>query len=115
MNDGPDGRSELDSILAEFGGTSHEEAAPSPFVMDGTPPLPAAEPEAPTQEPDEKTHFWSSRDFAAAARPVRTPVSAAYEPEIPDEPPRRAGLITPLFALLSALILLWALFSIHPA
>ena len=125
MNDDFD-LSELDSILAEFGSDdSHDDAAPAPFVMDDTPTRPAAEPEAPTppitepaapaDKPDEKTHFWNSRDFAAAAHPARAPVSAAPAPEIPDEPPRRAWFITPLFGLLSALILLWALFNIHPA
>ena len=86
MNDDFD-LSELDSILAEFGDDPHDEAAPSPFVMDDTPTRPAAEPEAPTppitepaapaDKPDEKTHFWNSRDFAAAAHPARAPVSAA--------------------------------------
>ncbi len=125
MNDDFD-LSELDSILAEFSGdephedteSSHftgEDTELSPFVMDEPPTQPVHEPEAPTDVPDEKTHFWNSRDFAAAAHPVHTPASAAPDPEIPDEPPRRARFITPLFGLLSALILLWALFNIHPA
>ena len=106
---------DLDSILAEFSAAPQDEAPPSPAGADGISPQPIPEPEAPKEKPDEKTHFWNSRDFAAAARPVRPHVSASPAPEIPNEPPRRAWLVTPLFALLTALILLWTLFSVHPA
>ena len=46
--------------------------------------------------------------------PMRAPVSAAPAPEKRNDAPR-AGIITLLFGLLAALILLWALFNIHPA
>ena len=107
MNDDFDSLTDLDSILAEFGGEPHEDTAPSPFVMDETPTQPVHEPEAPTDVPDEKTHFWNSRDFAAAAHPASAPAR--------DRAPHHERIFAPLFALLTALILLWALFNIHPA
>ena len=121
MNDDLDSMNDLDSILAEFGGSApQEEATPAPTAAEELPPQPVSEPEAQEEKADGNTHLWRSRDLTAAARPVRkpmpmrAPVSAAPAPEKRNDAPR-AGIITLLFGLLAALILLWALFNIHPA
>ena len=126
MNDDLDSMNDLDSILAEFGGSAPQEEAPAaPAAAEEPTPQPVVELEAQeenplNEKPDEETHLWKHRERTAAARPVHEPkpahmrVSAAPAPEVHDNAPR-AGLITLLFGLLAALILLWALFNIHPA
>ena len=121
MNDDFDSMNDLDSILAEFGGSAPQEEAPAaPAAAEEPTPQPVVEPEAQEEKADGNTHLWRSRDLTAAARPVRkpmpmrAPVSAAPAPEKRNDAPR-AGIITLLFGLLAALILLWALFNIHPA
>ena len=92
----------------------------APAAAEEPTPQPVSEPEAQEEKADGNTHLWRSRDLTAAARPVHEPkpahmpVSSAPAPEAHDNAPR-AGLITLLFGLLAALILLWALFNIHPA
>ena len=121
MNDDFDSTFDLDSILAEFGGSAPQEEAPSapPAAAEELPPQPVSEPEAREEKPTEGTPRRQSQERATARpvrepKPVRAPVSAAPAPE-PQEATPRAGLITLLFGLLAALILLWALFNIHPA
>ena len=121
MNDDFDSMNDLDSILAEFGGSAPQDKAPSdPADTEALPPQPVSEPDAQDEKPDEETHLWKHRDRAAAAHPARepkpahTPANAAPAPEARDNAPL-AWLITLLFGLLTALILLWALFNIHPA
>ena len=121
MNDDLDSMNDLDSILAEFGGSAPQEEAPSapPAAAEELPPQPVSEPEAREEKPTEEAPRRQSQERATARpvrepKPVRAPVSAAPAPE-PQEAAPRAGLITLLFGLLAALILLWALFNIHPA
>lgn len=121
MNDDFDSTFDLDSILAEFDGSAPQEEAPSapPAAAEELPPQPVSEPEAREEKPTEGTPRRQSQERATARpvrepKPVRAPVSAAPAPE-PQEAAPRAGLITLLFGLLAALILLWALFNIHPA
>ena len=121
MNDDLDSMNDLDSILAEFGGSAPQEEAPAvPAAAEEPTPQPVVEPEVQEEKADGNTHRWRSRDLTAAARPVRKPkpahmpVSAAPSPEAHDNAPR-AGISTLLFGLLAALILPWALFDIHPA
>lgn len=121
MNDDFDSTFDLDSILAEFDGSAPQEEAPSapPAAAEELPPQPVSEPEAREEKPTEGTPRRQSQERATARpvrepKPVRAPVSAAPAPE-PQEATPRAGLITLLFGLLAALILLWALFNIHPA
>ncbi len=121
MNDDFDSTFDLDSILAEFDGSAPQEEAPSapPAVAEELPPQPVSEPEAREEKPTEEAPRRQSQERATARpvrepKPVRAPVSAAPAPE-PQEAAPRAGLITLLFGLLAALILLWALFNIHPA
>ena len=117
MNDDLDSMNDLDSILAEFGGSAPQEEAPAaPAAAEEPTPQPVVELEAQeenplNEKPDEETHLWKHRERTAAARPVHEPkpahmpVSAAPAPEAHDNAPR-AGLITLLFGLLAALILL---------
>ena len=120
MNDDLDSMNDLDSILADRRSAPQEEAPAAPAAAEEPTPQPVVEPEAQEEKADGNTHLWRSRDLTAAARPVRkpmpmrAPVSAAPAPEKRNDAPR-AGIITLLFGLLAALILLWALFNIHPA
>ena len=88
MNDDFDSMNDLDSILAEFGGSAPQEEAPAaPTAAEELPPQPVVEPEVQEEKADGNTHLWRSRDLTAAARPVRkpmpmrAPVSAAPAPE----------------------------------
>ena len=75
MNDDLDSMNDLDSILAEFGGSApQEEATPAPTAAEELPPQPVSEPEAQEEKADGNTHLWRSRDLTAAARPVRKPM-----------------------------------------
>ena len=100
MNDDFDSMNDLDSILAEFGGSAPQEEAPAaPAAAEEPTPQPVVEPEAQEDKADGNTHLWRSRDLTAAARPVRkpmpmrAPVSASPAPEKRNDAPR-AGIIT---------------------
>ena len=88
MNDDLDSMNDLDSILAEFGGSApQEEATPAPTAAEELPPQPVSEPEAQEERADGNTHLWRSRDLTAAARPVRKPMSmrapVSEQPAVP--------------------------------
>ena len=95
MNDDLDSMNDLDSILAEFGGSAPSGGSHAcSHSRGGAPPQPVSEPEAQEEKADGNTHLWRSRDLTAAARPVRkpmpmrAPVSAAPAPEKRNDAPR---------------------------
>ena len=100
MNDDLDSMNDLDSILAEFGGSAPQEEAPAtPAAAEEPTPQPVSEPEAQeenplNEKPDEETHLWKHRERAAAARPVHEPkpahmpMSAAPAQEKRNDAPR---------------------------
>ena len=79
MNDDLDSMNDLDSILAEFGGSAPQEEAPTaPAAAEEPTPQPVVELEAQeenplNEKPDEETHLWKHRERTAAARPGKTP------------------------------------------
>ena len=62
MNDDFDSMNDLDSILAEFGGSAPQEEAPAaPTAAEELPPQPVVEPEVQEEKADGNTHLWRSR------------------------------------------------------
>ena len=87
MNDDFDSMNDLDSILAEFGGSAPQEEAPAaPAAAEEPTPQPVVEPEAQEEKADGNTHLWRSRDLTAAARPVRKPMPMRATCKWPTKP-----------------------------